>query len=78
MATETAEDALAQIRRLLDDRVGFEGAQDLSTAQRVEDVIRGFEMWCDLAISRLHEIHRLTNNECEACARYLDQEQPRT
>jgi hypothetical protein len=35
-------------------------------------VIEGFNSWCDLAIKRLHQIHRLNNEECEFCAKYLD------
>lgn len=39
---------------------------------RVLDVVVGFEAWSDLAIKRLHEIHRLTDQECDFCPKWLD------
>ena len=67
-----AVEQLAMIERLLDEGVGRQGSEDLTLVQRVEDVIEGFNSWCDLAIKRLHQIHRLNNEECEFCAKYLD------
>lgn len=63
---------IREIERLLDERVGRDGVEDLTVVERVADVIAGFDFWSELAIRRLHEIHRLTADECEACAKYLD------
>ena len=63
---------LAEIERLLDDKVGRQGVEDLTIVQRVADVVAGFESWSDLAIRRLHEIHRLTGEGCEFCEKYLE------
>jgi len=60
------------IERLPDEGVGRQGSEDLTLVQRVQDVIEGCNSWCDLAINRLHQIHRLNNEECEFCANYLD------
>ena len=72
MSDASAEDQLRAIERLLDDRVGHEGMEGRSVEERVADVIAAFDSWCDLAIRRLHEIHRLRGEECEVCAKYLD------
>ena len=69
---QTAEEQLAEIERLLDDEVGRQNLEDLALVQRVQDVIAGFNSWSDLAIKRLHEIHRLTGEECEFCPKWLD------
>ena len=53
------------------DEFDSTGSSDPLT-ERVADVIAGFNQWCDLAVRRLHEIHRLTDAECEFCAKYLD------
>ena len=58
------------IEQLLDEGVGPD--EEMSTVERVQDVIDGFNSWTDLAIKRLHEIHRLTGAECPSCAEYLD------
>ncbi len=68
----TAEAQLAEIERLLDEGVGRENVEDLTIAQRVQDVIMGFNGWTDLAIKRLHEIHRLQGQECEFCSKWID------
>ena len=44
----------------------------MSVLERVRDVVFSYEAWSDLAIRRLHEIHRLTNSECVYCSQYLD------
>ncbi len=68
----TAEAQLAEIERLLDEGVGPQNIEDLTIAQRVQDVIEGFNIWTDLAIKRLHEIHRLQGQECEFCSKWID------
>ncbi len=68
----TAEEQLAQIERLLDDGVGRQNLEDLTLVERVQDVIAAFNSWSELAIKRLHEIHRLTGEECEWCPKWLD------
>jgi hypothetical protein len=50
MAVPSAEDALAEIRALLDDRVEVEGSQDMTLYERVFDVVKAYELWSDLAI----------------------------
>jgi len=66
MTEPPPEGVLAEIEALLDERLGTPDADDdLTLVQRVADAINSFEMWMDLAIRRLHEIHRLTANECE-------------
>jgi len=72
MVELSAEDQLAAIERLLDEGVGREGLEDLSLVQRVQDVFEAFNVWSDLAIKRLHEIHRLNGEECGSCAKWLD------
>jgi hypothetical protein len=69
---QSAEEQLAEIERLLDEGVGRENLEDLTLVQRVQDVIAGFNSWSNLAIKRVHEIHRLQDEECEFCATYLD------
>ena len=76
MVDQDAGDQLAQIERLLDQRVGTDGVEDLTIAERVADVIEAFETWSDLAIKRLHEIHRLIDSECQFCGKYLDDTTP--
>lgn len=72
--TEPPPEAVrAEIEALLDERLGTSDADDLTLVQRAADVINGFETWMDLAIRRLHEIHRLTANECEYCSKWLDE-----
>jgi len=73
MEQETAEATLHRIERLLDERVGRENLEDLTLYERVLDVVQGFEAWSDLAIRRLHEIHRLNAEECGLCAAWLDE-----
>lgn len=53
MAVPPSEDALAEIRALLDDRVEVEGSQDMTQYERVLDVAKAHEFWSDLAIRRL-------------------------
>jgi hypothetical protein len=77
MAIPSAEDALAEIRALLDDRVEVEGSQDMTLYERVLDVVKAHELWSDLAISRLHEIHRLKGQECDFCGEWLDEDKTR-
>jgi hypothetical protein len=72
MVELSAEDQLAAIERLLDEGVGREGLEDLSLVQRVQGVIKSFNVWSDLAIKRLHEIHCLNGEECGSCAKWLD------
>ncbi len=69
---QSAEEQLAEIQRLLDEGVGRQNLEDLTLVQRVQDVIASFNSWSDLAIKRLHEIHRLQGEECEFCANWLD------
>ena len=60
-----ADGELEDIRRLLDE---FDGTNaDEPLVDRVADVIDGFNRWADLAVRRLHEIHVLTGEECDAC-----------
>ena len=73
MTEPSAEETLAKITALLDERVQPQEDEHLSVYERVFDVIVGFESWADLAIKRLHEIHRLTGEECDFCSKYLDQ-----
>lgn len=68
----TAEEQLAEIERLLDEEVGRQNLEDLTPVERVQDVITGFNSWSDLAIKRLHEIHRLNGEECEFCSKWID------
>ena len=75
MADSSAEAALAEIKALLDDRVEVEGSEDMTLYERVLDVVKAYECWSELAIRRLHEIHRLTDQECDFCGKWLDQEQ---
>ena len=70
-----ADETLRRIADLLDERVPVEGSEEMSLDERVRDVVLGLEMWSDLAIRRLHEIHRLSNQECEFCAKWLDDSQ---
>ena len=63
-----ADETLRRIADLLDERVPVEGSEEMSLDERVRDVVLGLETWSDLAIRRLHEIHRLSNQECEFCA----------
>jgi hypothetical protein len=63
---------LTEIERLLDERIGRPEGDDLTLVQRVADVILSFETWSDLAIRRLHEIHRLSGAECQFCSEWLD------
>jgi hypothetical protein len=72
MAEQSAEEALAEIRALLDDRVEVEGSDDLTLYERVLDVVASYEAWSELAIRRLHEIHRLKDQECLFCPKWLD------
>ncbi len=72
MELPSAEDALAEIRALLDDRVEVEGSEDMTVYERVLDVVKAYEFWSDLAIRRLHEIHRLKGQGCDFCAKWLD------
>jgi hypothetical protein len=68
-----AGDELQRIERLLDERVGRdEGVEDLSVFERVRDVVAAFEAWSDLAIRRLHELHRVQGAECDFCGKWLD------
>jgi hypothetical protein len=68
MPAPSADEELAQIKALLDARVKVQGSEDMTIYQRVLDVIESYETWSDLAISRLHEIHRLTGRMCAGCA----------
>ena len=70
--TDAPRAELAAIRGLLDERVEVEGSAELTTYQRVSDLVQAFELWSNLAIRRLHEIHRLTDQECPSCSKYLD------
>jgi hypothetical protein len=67
---EDAQRTIAEIQRLLDE-FDDTGSED-PLPSRVADLIAGFDSWCDLAIRRLHEIHRLTGAECPSCGRYPD------
>jgi len=72
-ATVDPQQTLSEIRRLLDD---FDSTNaDEPLASRISDLIAGFDSWTDLAIRRLHEIHRLQGNECESCGKHLDPNQ---
>lgn len=66
-----AEETLRRIEALLDERVGRENLEDLTLYERVADVVEGFNGWADLAIRRLHEIHRLEGEPCEFCEKWL-------
>ncbi|GEM_PF-7051270 len=72
MEVPSAEAVIAEIGALLDDRVEVDGSEDLTLYQRVLDLVEAYELWSDLAIRRLHEIHRLTNQECDLCKEWLD------
>ena len=72
MADPTPEHQLAEISRRLDEGVGEDDAGH-SVVDRVQDVIDGFNQWTNLAIKRLHQIHRLQGEECGSCAVYLDE-----
>jgi len=72
MAERSADEQLQSIERLLDERVGDHGMEGGSLADSVADVIDAFELWSELAIKRLHEIHRLQGEECDSCSKYLD------
>jgi hypothetical protein len=72
MEQESAEETLRRIEQLLDERIGRVNLEDLTLYQRVLDVVMGFESWSDLAIRRVHEIHRLKAEECDSCARWLE------
>jgi hypothetical protein len=74
MADPSSEDVLAEIKALLDDRVEVEGSEDMTLYERVLDVVKAYEWWSELAIRRLHEIHRLKGQECGFCGKWLDQE----
>ena len=68
-----AEETLGRIAELLEERVTLaDDVEEMSVYDRVLDVVEGFEFWSDLAIRRLHEIHRLSAEECEFCAKWLD------
>lgn len=71
MVTDAA-DELARIERLLDERVGKQGVEDLSVFERVQDVVKAFESLSDLAVRRLHELHRANGKACDFCAKWLD------
>jgi hypothetical protein len=69
----TPDETLAEIDRLLSARVDGDGeVSDMTLVQRVQDLINSYEGWSELAIRRLHEIHRLTGHECQFCSQYLD------
>jgi hypothetical protein len=68
----SAEEQLRQVEGLLDEGVGREGVEDLTLVERVADVIEGFKAWTDLAIRRLHELHRSSYKECPLCSKWLD------
>jgi len=72
MDDEAATETVARITRLLDERVQTQDGDSRPLYDRVLDVVVGMEGWADLAIKRLHEIHRLSNEECDLCARWLD------
>ena len=72
MPDESSADQLRAIEQLLDERVGRQGLEDLTLFQRVVDVVAAFDFWSELAIRRLHEIHRLTGDDCESCSKHLD------
>jgi hypothetical protein len=74
MVEQSAEEALAAIEGLLEDRVEVDGQEDLTLYQRVLNLVEAYELWSDLAIRRLHEIHQLTGQECDFCAKWLDDE----
>jgi hypothetical protein len=61
------------IEQLLDEGVGRENLEDLTLVPRVQDVIAAYNVWSDLAIKRLHQIHRLTGEECEFCSKWLEE-----
>ena len=65
---EAARRTIAEIKRLLDDFDSTNSEDPLPG--RVSDLIAGFDSWCNLAINRLHEIHRLTGAECPSCEKY--------
>ena len=67
---EDARRTLSEIKRLLDEF--DDSSSEAPLASRVADLISGFDSFCDLAIKRLHEIHRLTGAECPSCGKYLD------
>jgi len=72
MADPSAEDALAAIGALLDDRVEVESSEGMTLYERVLDLVKSYELWSDLAIRRLHEIHRLKGEECDFCSEWVD------
>lgn len=66
-----ASDQLRAIDELLDERLGHDNDDGSeSTVERVADLITAFESWTDLAIHRLHQIHRLKGEECPVCEKY--------
>jgi hypothetical protein len=72
MADPSAEDSLAAIGALLDDRVEVESPEGRTLYERVLELVKSYELWSDLAIRRLHEIHRLKGDECDFCGEWLD------
>lgn len=70
-----AQDVLDKIAALLDERITFaEGQPDSSVYERVLDVVMAYEFWSELARRRLHQIHRLSDQECTFCPKWPDGE----
>jgi hypothetical protein len=67
---QDAEALVRDIRLMLDEFDSTGSSEPLT--DRVSDLIVGFNRWCDLAVRRLHDIHRLTDAECESCPKYVD------
>lgn len=68
-----AEETLGRIAELLEERVHLaDDVDEMPVYDRVLDVVQAYEFWSDLAIKRLHEIHRLMAEECDLCAKWLD------
>jgi hypothetical protein len=74
MEQDSAEATLRRIQQLLDERIGRENTEGMTLYERVVDVVAGFESWSDLAIRRVHEIHRLKAEDCDFCPKWLDED----
>lgn len=67
METPTADEQLAEIVRLLDQRAFEEGRP---VVDRIHALLEAENRWSDVACHHLHEIHRLKGEECDMCPYY--------
>jgi hypothetical protein len=73
MADPEPDEVVQRITELLEERVDVNGSEQMSLYDRVRDVVEAYEFWSNLAIRRLHEIHRLSDQECQFCSKWLDE-----